>query len=419
MTFINTHYSELEQSYLFRTIDEKTTAYLNANPGAHLLRLGIGDVTLPLVPAVIEAMHKAVDDQATAANFHGYVPEVGYDFFREAVAAHYAEIAASGAEGAVTDDNDSGATAGASAPAPSATPEPTEIFASSGASDDLGDLLALFNPGTRAAVIEPAYPAYVDANVMSGNTVVHVPAGAECDFAPLPPADLQADVVYICSPNNPTGATYTREKLQAWVNWANSAGAVIIFDAAYEAFISNSDIPHTIYEIEGAKTCAIEVCSLSKTAGFTGTRCGYTIVPHALERNGMNLNSMWVRNRTTKTNGVSYVLQRAGAAALSAEGMAQCRENLEVYKQNGRVLMEALDATNTWYCGGQHAPYIWMKAPGGLSSWDFFDKLLQEAQIVGTPGSGFGSCGEGYFRLSMFGSAEDTREAAARLRKLL
>ena len=392
MTYINTHYAELEQSYLFRTIDQKTGAYLAANPDARLLRLGIGDVTLPLVPAVVKALHSAVDDQASKETFRGYVPEVGYDFFRQAVAARYAKRNVMLEEG--------------------------EIFVSSGASDDLGDLLALFNPGTRALVIEPAYPAYVDANVMSGNVVVHVPSGQEDGFAPVPTDDLQADVVYLCSPNNPTGAVYSREKLGLWVAWAKEKGALIIFDAAYEAFISDDDIAHSIFEIPGAKACAIEVCSLSKTAGFTGTRCGYTIVPKELERGGMNLNSMWVRNRTTKTNGVSYLLQRAGAAALSDEGMAQCLENLAVYKENAKVIMEALDASNVWYCGGVNAPYIWMRCPGGLSSWEFFDKLLEQEQVVGTPGSGFGACGEGYFRLTTFGSPEDTREAAVRLERL-
>ena len=392
MTYINTHYAELEQSYLFRTIDQKTGAYLAANPDARLLRLGIGDVTLPLVPAVVAALHSAVDDQASKETFRGYVPEVGYGFFRQAVAARYAKRGVALEEG--------------------------EIFVSSGASDDLGDLLALFNPGTRALVIEPAYPAYVDANVMSGNTVVHLPSGEADGFAPLPPADLEADVVYLCSPNNPTGAVYSREKLAAWVEWARENGSLIIFDAAYEAFVSSDDVPRSIFEIPGAKTCAVEVCSLSKTAGFTGTRCGYTIVPNELERGGMSVNAMWVRNRTTKTNGVSYLLQRAGAAALSEEGMAQCRENLAVYKGNAKVIMEALDACGVWYCGGVNAPYIWMRCPGGLTSWEFFDELLEQEQVVGTPGSGFGACGEGYFRLTTFGSPEDTREAAMRLQRL-
>ena len=392
MTYINTHYAELEQSYLFRTIDQKTGAYLAANPDARLLRLGIGDVTLPLVPAVVAALHSAVDDQASKETFRGYVPEVGYGFFRQAVAARYAK------RGVVLEEG--------------------EIFVSSGASDDLGDLLALFNPGTRALVIEPAYPAYVDANVMSGNTVVHLPSGEADGFAPLPPADLEADVVYLCSPNNPTGAVYSREKLAAWVEWARENGSLIIFDAAYEAFVSSDDVPRSIFEIPGAKTCAVEVCSLSKTAGFTGTRCGYTIVPNELERGGMSVNAMWVRNRTTKTNGVSYLLQRAGAAALSEEGMAQCRENLAVYKGNAKVIMEALDACGVWYCGGVNAPYIWMRCPGGLTSWEFFDELLEQEQVVGTPGSGFGACGEGYFRLTTFGSPEDTREAAMRLQRL-
>lgn len=392
MASMNHHYTELQDSYLFRTIDAKVADYRAAHPDADLLKLGIGDVTLPLPPAVIQALHQAVDDQAVKETFEGYQAEVGAPFFRQAVQEYYAR---NGVE-----------------------LEQAEIFVSSGAKDDLADLLDILSRGMTALVLEPAYPAYVDANVISGNKLVHLPSSAEDDFAPYPDPNIDADIVYLCSPNNPTGATYTVEKLQAWVEWARQKQAVIVFDAAYESFIQDPSIPHSIYAIEGAKECAIEVCSLSKTAGFTGTRAGYTVVPKALVREGLELNALWVRNRTTKTNGISYVLQKAAAAALSPEGQAQCAANVAVYQENARVLMEALDGAGVWYSGGKNAPYVWMRCPGGLTSWEFFDKLLEEEQVVGTPGSGFGQCGEGYFRLTAFNTPENTREAAKRLAQL-
>ena len=392
MASMNHHYTELQDSYLFRTIDAKVADYRAVHPDADLLKLGIGDVTLPLPPAVIQALHQAVDDQAVKETFEGYQAEVGAPFFRQAVQDYYAR---NGVE-----------------------LEQAEIFVSSGAKDDLADLLDIFSRGMTALVLEPAYPAYVDANVISGNKLVHLPSSAEDDFAPYPDPSIDADIVYLCSPNNPTGATYTAEKLQAWVEWARQKQAVIVFDAAYESFIQDPTIPHSIYAIKGAKECAIEVCSLSKTAGFTGTRAGYTVVPKALVREGLELNALWVRNRTTKTNGISYVLQKAAAAALSPEGQAQCAANVAVYQENARVLMEALDGAGVWYSGGKNAPYVWMRCPGGLTSWEFFDKLLEEEQVVGTPGSGFGQCGEGYFRLTAFNTPENTREAAKRLAQL-
>ena len=266
--------------------------------------------------------------------------------------------------------------------------------------------------------MEPAYPAYVDANIMAGREIIHIPSGPEDHFLPLPRHDLDADLVYLCSPNNPTGAAYDREQLTRWVNWANSRGAVILFDAAYEAFIEE-DLPHSIFEIPGAETCAIEICSLSKTAGFTGTRLGYTVIPKELERCGLSLNAMWVRNRTTKTNGVSYILQHGGAAVFTDEGQKQIHDNIRIYKQNAKVLMAALDKAGIRYWGGKNAPYIWMQCPNGMGSWEFFDKLLNEIQVVGTPGEGFGACGEGFFRFSTFGDPADTIEAADRLLKLL
>ncbi len=385
----NRHYAELKDSYLFARIAQKVSDYQAHHPDAHLLRMGIGDVSLPLCDVVIEALHQAVDDQATKDRFQGYLPECGAPFLREAIAAHYH---ARGVELL-----------------------PDEVFVSSGASDELGDILDLFDRSSSALVIEPAYPAYVDANVMAGRTIVHLPSNKSDGFLPEPSEEARADLIYLCSPNNPTGATFSRAQLQRWVDFANEHGSVILFDAAYEAFIEDSDLPHSIMEIEGAKTCAIEICSLSKTAGFTGTRLGYTVVPKALVRASMSLNDMWVRNRTTKTNGVSYVIQRGGAAVFTPEGQRQIQENLSYYKENARILMQALDRAGIWYCGGRNAPYVWFECPGGMRSWDFFDYLLNEAQIVGTPGEGFGACGEGYFRFSTFGGRVDTQEAARRL----
>ena len=294
-----------------------------------------------------------------------------------------------------------------------------EVFISSGASDELGDILDLFDRSNRSLIIEPAYPAYVDANVMGGREIVHLASGRENGFLPLPDDSAKAELLYICSPNNPTGAVFTREQLKAWVDFANANGSVILFDAAYEAFIEDETLPHSIFEIEGARTCAIEICSLSKTAGFTGTRLGYTVIPRELERSGMNFNSMWVRNRTTKTNGVSFVIQRGAAAVFTPEGQRQIHENIAVYKQNARVLMKALDKLGIWYTGGKNAPYIWMECPNGMGSWEFFDLLLNKVQIVGTPGEGFGKCGEGYFRFSTFGDPDDTAKAAELLTELL
>ncbi|GAB6104097.1 LL-diaminopimelate aminotransferase [Blautia glucerasea] len=388
----NMHYSELKDSYLFYNIAQKTRAYTEQHPGVKLLRMGIGDVSLPLCDAVIRALHEAVDDQASKSSFHGYMPECGADFLREAIAEYYEKKGVSLSS--------------------------EEVFVSSGASDELGDILDLFEQSGCALVIEPAYPAYVDANVMSGRKIVRLASGEENGFLPAPDEETDADLLYICSPNNPTGAVFSREQLQAWVDYANRKGSVILFDAAYEAFIEDETLPHSIFELDGAKTCAIEICSLSKTAGFTGTRLGYTVIPKDLNRNGMNLNEMWVRNRTTKTNGVSYIIQKGGAAVFSEEGQKQINDNIQVYKKNAKVLMQALDQLGIWYCGGKNAPYIWMKCPNGMGSWEFFDYLLHEIQVVGTPGEGFGACGEGYFRFSTFGSPEDTKEAAERIVKL-
>ncbi len=389
----NMFYAELKDSYLFYNIAQKTKKYLEEHPGAHLYRMGIGDVSLPLAGEVIKGLHAAADEQADKKSFNGYMPECGAPFLRKAVRDYYASKGVELSE--------------------------EEVFISSGASDELGDILDLFDRSNRSLIIEPAYPAYVDANVMGGREIVHLASGRENGFLPLPDDSAKAELLYICSPNNPTGAVFTREQLKAWVDFANANGSVILFDAAYEAFIEDETLPHSIFEIEGARTCAIEICSLSKTAGFTGTRLGYTVIPRELERSGMNFNSMWVRNRTTKTNGVSFVIQKGAAAVFTPEGQRQIHENIAVYKQNARVLMKALDKLGIWYTGGKNAPYIWMECPNGMGSWEFFDLLLNKVQIVGTPGEGFGKCGEGYFRFSTFGDPDDTAKAAELLTELL
>ncbi|MBO4787726.1 MAG: LL-diaminopimelate aminotransferase [Lachnospiraceae bacterium] len=389
----NMNYGNLKDSYLFYNISQKVKAYQNAHPGEHLYRMGIGDVSLPLCDVVIKALHEAVDDQADASRFHGYMPECGAPFLREAIAAHY------------------------NARGVNLTPE--DVFVSSGASDELGDILDLFDRGGSSLIIEPAYPAYVDANVIAGRKIIHLPSGRDNGFLPEPNDSAVADLIYLCSPNNPTGAVFDREKLTKWVNFANEHGSIVLFDAAYEAFIEDPSLPRSIFEIPGARTCAIEICSLSKTAGFTGTRLGYTVIPRELERNGMNLNDMWIRNRTTKTNGVSYIIQKGGAAVFTEEGQRQIQENLRVYKNNAAVVTKALDKAGIWYCGGKNSPYIWLQCPDGIDSWSFFDMLLNEIQVIGTPGAGFGACGEGYFRFSMFGCPADTAEAAKRLESLL
>ena len=394
MTQLNGNYRQLKDSYLFFEISCRVSAYEQAHPEARLCRIGIGDVTLPLCPAVIAALHAAVEDQAHAETFRGYMPECGADFLRETIRGHYEKRFG-------------------------VRLEADEVFITSGAGDELGNLSDLFGPENTVLALEPAYPAYVDTSIMAGRRVLHVPAGAENGFLPLPEPGMKAELIYLCSPNNPTGAAYSRAQLQKWVDFANERQAVILFDAAYEAFINDPAVPHSIYELPGAKACAIEICSLSKTAGFTGTRCGYTVVPKALVRGGTSLHAMWVRNRTTKSNGVSYILQRGAQAVFSDEGQRQTRETIEVYRGNARILMQALDRIGLWYCGGKNAPYLWAKCPDGMGSWDFFDLLLEKAQVVGVPGEGFGACGEGYIRFSAFGSPEVTREAAERLVWLL
>lgn len=385
---INENYANLEQSYLFSTIAKKVNEYTAQNPDKKVIKLGIGDVTLPLCKAVTEALHKAVDEMGVQATFRGYGPEQGYDFLRKAVQEYYAKR--------------------------NVELELDEIFISDGAKSDLGNILDLFSKDNTVLVPDPVYPVYVDTNVMAGRKVVYVDANGENEFLPLPDKNVQADIIYICSPNNPTGAAYNKEQLQTWVDWAKSMNAIILFDAAYECFVSDENLPRSIFEIEGAKDCAIEFCSLSKTAGFTGTRCGYTVVPKALGA----LNKMWVRRQTTKFNGVPYIVQRGAEAVFSEEGQKEIRENINYYKENAKVISDTLKSCGIWHVGGKHSPYIWLKCPNDMDSWTFFDYLLENAQVVGTPGAGFGKNGDGYFRLTSFGSKENTAEAMKRFKKL-
>ena len=386
---INEHYHDLAESYLFSTIADKVEAYTKAHPDQEIIRMGIGDVTQPLCPAVIQAMQQAVAEMGVQKTFHGYGPEQGYAFLKRAIQGYYQE---KGVDLALD-----------------------EIFISDGAKSDLGNILDLFSADNTVCVPDPVYPVYVDTNVMAGRRIVYADANESNGFAPLPQAGLEADIVYLCSPNNPTGAVYTKEQLKAWVEYALEREAVLLFDAAYEAFIEDVTLPRSIYEIEGAERCAIEFCSFSKTAGFTGTRCGYTVVPMALERQGAKLNRMWLRRQTTKFNGVPYIVQKGAAAVFTEEGQRQARRTIDYYKENARVMAGALQALGVWFVGGKNSPYLWMKCPNGMDSWSFFDALLAEAQVVGTPGVAFGHNGEGYFRLTAFGDQAKTKEAMQRM----
>ena len=392
MAWVNENFAALEDSYLFSQVAHKVADFSAAHPEKKIIRLGIGDVTLPLVPVVVEAMQKAAAEMGVKETFRGYGPEQGYEFLHEALVKYYAGFGV--------------------------TLESSEIFISDGAKSDCGNITDIFDDANVILVPDPVYPVYLDTNIMRGRKIVFMEGSPENGFLPMPDPAVKADIIYLCSPNNPTGAAYSKAQLKEWVDFANERGAIIIFDAAYEAFIEEN-LPHSIFEIEGARTCAIEICSLSKTAGFTGTRMGYTVIPKDLERGGQNVNAMWVRNRTTKTNGVSYILQRGGAAVFTPEGQEQIHRNIAVYKNNAKVLMSVLDELGITYFGGKNAPYIWMKCPNGMGSWEFFDLLLREIQVVGTPGEGFGACGEGYFRFSTFGDPEDTKEAARRIKELL
>lgn len=393
MVGINKGYLDLKEQYLFSEIAKRVADFKSANPGADIIRLGIGDVTLPLPNVAIKAMHEAVDDMSRSETFRGYGPEQGYDFFKEAIADYYAEKG-------VTLKSD-------------------EIFASDGAKSDLGNLLDILSRDSVVLVPDPVYPVYVDTNVMDSRRISYMDANAENGFCPLPNEDTEGDIIYLCSPNNPTGAVYTYDELKQWVDFANKNKALILFDAAYEAFVEDENLPTSIYQIKGAQTCAIEVCSFSKTAGFTGTRCGYTVVPQALTVEGVRLNNLWLRRQTTKFNGVSYITQRGAAAVFSKEGRAEIRSDIAYYKNNAKIITEALDRLGIWYCGGKNSPYVWLRCPGSMGSWDFFELLLRRANVVGTPGEGFGKCGEGYFRLTSFNNTENTLEAVRRIENLL
>lgn len=408
MATINDNYLKLPGSYLFAEIARRVAAYKEANPDADIIRLGIGDVTQPLPQVCIEAMHKAVDDQAKAETFHGYGPEQGYSFLTEAIIKN--NYTDRGIEIA-----------------------PDEIFVSDGSKSDCGNIQEIFGTANKVAITDPVYPVYLDTNVMAGRTgtlqedghfegVVYLPCTAENNFAPSLPTE-KVDMIYLCCPNNPTGTTLSREELTKWVNYAKENDAVILFDAAYAAYITEDDVPRSIYEIPGAKDVAIEFRSFSKTAGFTGTRCGYTIVPktvtgRAADGSRVPFNKLWNRRHTTKFNGTAYIVQRGAAAIYTEEGKKQVKELISYYMENARIIREGLKSVGIKAYGGVNAPYIWLKTPDNMSSWDFFDKLLHEVNIVGTPGAGFGPCGEGYFRLTAFGSRENTERAVARFAKL-
>ena len=405
MTKINQNYQKLPGSYLFSEIARRVAAQSAAHPEQKLIRLGIGDGTQPLAPAVISAMHSAVDEMAATATFHGYGPEQGYDFLRSLIAAH--DYQARGVQ-----------------------VELDEIFVSDGAKSDCGNIGDIFSQDNVVAVCDPVYPVYVDTNAMAGragdfdpatgrwNKIVYMSCTAENDFTPALP-EVVPDLIYLCYPNNPTGVTASRAQLKRWVDYALEHESVILFDAAYEAFITEPDVPHSIFEIEGAKRCAIEFRSFSKTAGFTGTRCAYTVVPKELMVEGVSLNAMWNRRQTTKFNGVPYVIQRAAAAVYTDEGQKQIRQTIAFYLNNAKVIREGLQQAGLTVYGGVNAPYIWCKTPDQLGSWEFFDQLLKQAGVVTTPGAGFGPSGEGYIRLTAFGGAEATQEAVARIVALL
>ena len=401
---INENYQKLPGSYLFSTIAKKVNAYQAANPDANIIRLGIGDVTQPIAPAIIEAMHNAVDEMGHAETFRGYAPDLGYDFLRKAIADN--DYRARGCD--ISED---------------------EIFVSDGAKSDSANIQELFSTNSRIAVCDPVYPVYVDSNVMAGRTgsydkeketwsdVIYMPCTAENNFVPEFPKETP-DMIYLCLPNNPTGTTLTKSQLQEWVDYANEVGAVIIYDAAYEAYISESDVAHSIYECEGARTCAIELRSFSKNAGFTGVRLGFTVVPKDLKCGEVSLNAMWARRHGTKFNGAPYIVQRAGEAVYSDAGKAQLKEQVAYYMNNAKTIKEGLAAAGYTVFGGVNAPYIWLKTPSGMTSWEFFDFLLEKANVVGTPGSGFGPSGEGYFRLTAFGNYENTVRALERIKAL-
>ncbi|WP_044296651.1 LL-diaminopimelate aminotransferase [Robinsoniella peoriensis] len=401
---INDNYLKLPGSYLFSTIGKKVAAFTEANPDKNIIRLGIGDVTQPLAPAIISALHDAVDEMSDARTFHGYAPDLGYEFLRSAIARN--------------DYEDRGCSIAAD-----------EIFISDGAKCDSGNIQEIFSVDNKIAVCDPVYPVYVDTNVMAGRTgtynagtetwsdVIYMPCTAENNFAPELPKE-RPDIIYLCFPNNPTGSTITKDQLQVWVDYANKEGAVIIYDAAYEAYISEENVPHSIYECVGARTCAIELRSFSKNAGFTGTRLGFTVIPKELKAGDVSLHSLWARRHGTKYNGAPYIIQKAGEAVYTPQGKEQLKQQVSYYMNNAKVIFDGLKDAGYTVSGGVNAPYIWLQTPKGMTSWEFFDYLLEKANVVGTPGSGFGPSGEGYFRLTAFGSYENTVAAIDRIKKM-
>lgn len=396
MALVNGNYGNLKDSYLFSTIANKVAAFTKAHPEKKIIKMGIGDVTLPLAPVVVKAMEKAVAEMGKKETFRGYGPEQGYDFLHEALVKYYAKH---GVE-----------------------LQTSEIFISDGAKSDCGNITDIFDDSNVILVPDPVYPVYLDTNIMRGRKIIYMNGTPENGFLPMPNPEVHADIIYLCSPNNPTGAAYTKEQLEEWVAYAIKNDAVILYDAAYESFINNPDIPKSIFVVPDARKCAIELCSFSKTAGFTGTRCGYTVVPQELMRKDaagkeFSLNKMWLRRQTTKFNGVPYIVQRGAEAVFSDEGQKECGEMLAYYAENAKIMMATLDKKGIKYYGGVYSPYIWMQCPNGMKSWDFFDFLLENLAVVGTPGAGFGTMGEGYFRLTAFGSREGTIEAMERFEK--
>ncbi len=387
---INKNYLNLKDSYLFFNIANRVKEFEAQNPGREVIRLGIGDVTLPLVSVAVEAMQRAVLEMGNQATFRGYGDYQGYDFLRQAVCSYYA------AKGVAISD--------------------TEVFISDGAKSDLGNILDIFSSDNTVLITDPVYPVYADTNIMAGRKIAYANGNEENGFLPMPDKDVKADIIYLCSPNNPTGAVYSREQLERWVTYALEQDAVILFDSAYESFVRDPSLPTSIYQIEGARSCAIEFCSLSKTAGFTGTRCGYTVIPHELIRGKVSLNDLWLRRQTTKFNGVPYIVQRGAEAVLTDEGLRQAKKNIEYYMQNAQIISDTLRELGIWFVGGENSPYVWLKCPNGMSSWEFFDHLLNNFGIVGTPGAGFGANGEGFFRLTAFGDRDNIVKAATKLR---
>ena len=400
MAYINENFLKLKENYLFIDIAKKLNAYREANPDKKLIRMGIGDVTRPLAPVVVEAMKKAADEMGRPETFRGYEDSgKGYDFLREAISGYY--------------KNSIGADV-----------SPEEILISDGAKSDCGNIVDIFSSKNKIVITDPAYPVYVDSNTMSGKEIIYASSNEENGFAAMPDEDVDCDIIYLCSPNNPTGSVYTKEQLKVWVDYAIGKNAIIIFDSAYEAFILDKSLVRSIFTVEGARKCAIEICSLSKTAGFTGTRCGYTVIPKELEAvtesgEKVNVAKIWSRRQGSKFNGVSYPVQRAAEAVFTEEGQKQTHADIDYYMENARIMSETCEELGIKYTGGKNSPYIWLKCPNGMGSWEFFDYLLHEIQVVGTPGEGFGPNGKGWFRLTAFGTKENTIEAMERLKKLL